>query len=67
MCARSRCCENFLTAATFTTLSNDIPTLVVMAVGGLLRHHRRHRSSVGSVMALVVSVLSMAMVRWAGL
>jgi len=51
MCVLFACLsENFLTLATFSTLSNDIPTLVVM--------------SVGSVMALSASILSMAMVRW---
>jgi ribose transport system permease protein len=57
--------ENFLTSATFTTLSNDIPTLVVMAVGmTFVLIIGGIDLSVGSVMALAASVLSMAMVRW---
>jgi ribose transport system permease protein len=53
--------ENFLTAATFTTLSNDIPTLVVMAVGmTFVLIIGGIDLSVGSVMALAASVLSMA-------
>ena len=57
--------ENFLTLATFSTLSNDIPTLVVMAVGmTFVLIVGGIDLSVGSVMALAASVLSMAMVRW---
>ena len=57
--------ENFLTLATFSTLSNDIPTLVVMAVGmTFVLIIGGIDLSVGSVMALSASMLSMAMVRW---
>jgi len=57
--------ENFLTLATFSTLSNDIPTLVVMAVGmTFVLIIGGIDLSVGSVMALAASILSMAMVRW---
>jgi len=57
--------ENFLTLATFSTLSNDIPTLVVMAVGmTFVLIVGGIDLSVGSVMALAASILSMAMVRW---
>jgi ribose transport system permease protein len=57
--------ENFLTEATFITLSNDIPTLVVMSVGmTFILIIGGIDLSVGSVMALGASVLSIAMVRW---
>ncbi|MBB5393321.1 MULTISPECIES: ABC transporter permease [unclassified Herbaspirillum] len=57
--------ENFLSAATFITLSNDIPPLVVMAVGmTFILIIGGIDLSVGSVMALAASMLSMAMVRW---
>ncbi|MBB3211570.1 ribose transport system permease protein [Herbaspirillum sp. Sphag1AN] len=57
--------ENFLTLATFSTLSNDIPTLVVMSVGmTFVLIIGGIDLSVGSVMALSASMLSMAMVRW---
>lgn len=57
--------ENFLTLGTFSTLSNDIPTLVVMAVGmTFVLIVGGIDLSVGSVMALAASILSMAMVRW---
>ncbi|MBO9535479.1 ABC transporter permease [Herbaspirillum sp.] len=57
--------ENFLSAATFITLSNDIPPLVVMAVGmTFILIIGGIDLSVGSVMALAASILSMAMVRW---
>jgi len=66
MCALFACLsENFLTLATFSTLSNDIPTLVVMAVGmTFVLIIGGIDLSVGSVMALAASMLSMAMVRW---
>lgn len=57
--------EHFLTAATFVTLSNDIPTLVVMSVGmTFILIIGGIDLSVGSVMALGASVLSIAMVHW---
>ncbi|MDP5008482.1 MAG: ABC transporter permease [Glaciimonas sp.] len=57
--------ENFLTLETFKTLSNDIPTLVVMAVGmTFVLIIGGIDLSVGSVMALAASVLSTAMVSW---
>ncbi|MCA1323703.1 ABC transporter permease [Herbaspirillum sp. alder98] len=57
--------ENFLSTATFITLSNDIPPLVVMAVGmTFILIIGGIDLSVGSVMALAASMLSMAMVRW---
>ncbi len=57
--------ENFLSAATFITLSNDIPPLVVMSVGmTFILIIGGIDLSVGSVMALAASMLSMAMVRW---
>jgi len=57
--------ENFLSSATFITLSNDIPPLVVMAVGmTFILIIGGIDLSVGSVMALAASMLSMAMVRW---
>ncbi|MQR00621.1 ABC transporter permease [Glaciimonas soli] len=57
--------ENFLTLETFKTLSNDIPTLVVMAVGmTFVLIIGGIDLSVGSVMALAASVLSTAMVQW---
>jgi ribose transport system permease protein len=57
--------ENFLSPATFITLSNDIPPLVVMAVGmTFILIIGGIDLSVGSVMALAASMLSMAMVRW---
>ncbi|QRX84005.1 ABC transporter permease [Glaciimonas sp. PAMC28666] len=57
--------ENFLTMETFNTLSNDIPTLVVMAVGmTFVLIIGGIDLSVGSVLALAASVLSTAMVQW---
>jgi len=57
--------ENFFTEATFITLSNDIPTLVVMSVGmTFILIIGGIDLSVGSVMALGASVLSIAMVHW---
>ncbi|KAF1042103.1 MAG: Ribose import permease protein RbsC [Herbaspirillum frisingense] len=57
--------ENFLSPATFITLSNDIPPLVVMSVGmTFILIIGGIDLSVGSVMALAASMLSMAMVRW---
>ena len=57
--------ENFLTMETFKTLSNDIPTLVVMAVGmTFVLIIGGIDLSVGSVLALAASVLSTAMVQW---
>lgn len=57
--------ENFLSTATFITLSNDIPPLVVMSVGmTFILIIGGIDLSVGSVMALAASMLSMAMVRW---
>lgn len=66
MCVLFACLsENFLTLGTFSTLSNDIPTLVVMAVGmTFVLIIGGIDLSVGSVMALAASILSMAMVRW---
>jgi ribose transport system permease protein len=59
------CSENFLSAATLTTLANSIPTLTVVAsgmtlvllIGGI-------DLSVGSVLGFCGSVLGMAMVNW---
>jgi ribose transport system permease protein len=57
--------ENFLTLSTLGTLANDIPTLVVMAVGmTFILIVGGIDLSVGSVMALAASFLSMATVRW---
>src|SRR3977135_2881204 len=57
--------ENFLTLETFKTLSNDIPTLVVMAVGmTFVLIIGGIDLWVGSVLALAASVLSTAMVQW---
>ena len=57
--------ENFFTLSTLATLSNDIPTLVVMAVGmTFVLIIGGIDLSVGSVMALAASILSLAMVRW---
>lgn len=57
--------EHFLTAKTFTTIANQIPDLLVMAtgmtfvliIGGI-------DLSVGSVLALAGSVISVAVVKW---
>ncbi|MGC8035535.1 ABC transporter permease, partial [Salmonella enterica] len=50
--------ENFLSAATFITLSNDIPPLVVMSVGmTFILIIGGIDLSVGSVMALAASML----------
>ncbi len=57
--------ENFFTLATLSTLSNNIPTLVVMAVGmTFVLIIGGIDLSVGSVMALAASVLSLAVVHW---
>ncbi|MGK5027067.1 ABC transporter permease [Janthinobacterium sp. RB2R34] len=57
--------ENFFTLATLSTLSNNIPTLVVMAVGmTFILIIGGIDLSVGSVMALAASVLSLAVVHW---
>jgi ribose transport system permease protein len=57
--------ENFFTLATLSTLSNDIPTLVVMAVGmTFVLIIGGIDLSVGSVLALAASVLSLATVHW---
>jgi len=57
--------ENFFTLGTLGTLANDIPTLVVMAVGmTFILIIGGIDLSVGSVMALAASMLSMATVRW---
>jgi ribose transport system permease protein len=56
---------NFFTLRTLSTLSNDIPTLVVMAVGmTFVLIIGGIDLSVGSVMALAASMLSLATVRW---
>jgi ribose transport system permease protein len=57
--------ENFFTLGTLGTLANDIPTLMVMAVGmTFVLIIGGIDLSVGSVMALAASFLSMATVRW---
>jgi ribose transport system permease protein len=57
--------ENFFTLDTLSTLSNDIPSLVVMAVGmTFVLIIGGIDLSVGSVMALAGSVLSLASVHW---
>ncbi|MES2075203.1 MAG: ABC transporter permease [Pseudomonadota bacterium] len=57
--------DHFFTLSTLGTLSNDIPTLVVMAVGmTFVLIIGGIDLSVGSVMALAASILSMAVVRW---
>lgn len=57
--------ENFLRLETFKTLSNDIPTLMVMAVGiTFVLITDGIDLSVGSILALAASVLSTAMVQW---
>ena len=57
--------ENFFTLGTLGTLANDIPTLMVMAVGmTFILIIGGIDLSVGSVMALAASFLSMATVRW---
>jgi ribose transport system permease protein len=64
-CLFSYLSENFLTLSTLSTLANDIPTLVVMAVGmTFILIVGGIDLSVGSVMALAASFLSMATVRW---
>jgi len=57
--------ENFFTLSTLSTLSNDIPTLVVMSVGmTFVLIIGGIDLSVGSVMALAASILSLATVHW---
>ena len=57
--------DNFFTLGTLGTLANDIPTLMVMAVGmTFVLIIGGIDLSVGSVMALAASFLSMATVRW---
>ncbi|WP_296001341.1 ABC transporter permease [Rugamonas sp.] len=57
--------ENFFTVSTLSTLSNDIPTLVVMSVGmTFVLIIGGIDLSVGSVMALAASILSLATVHW---
>jgi ribose transport system permease protein len=57
--------EHFFTLATLATLANDVPTLLVMAVGmTFILIIAGIDLSVGSVMALAASIMSLAMVRW---
>ena len=57
--------DNFFTLSTLSTLSNDIPTLVVMSVGmTFVLIIGGIDLSVGSVMALAASILSLATVHW---
>ncbi|WEF33858.1 ABC transporter permease [Pseudoduganella chitinolytica] len=64
-CLFSTLSENFFTLSTLGTLANDIPTLLVMAVGmTFILIVGGIDLSVGSVMALAASFLSMATVRW---
>ncbi|NRR32242.1 ABC transporter permease [Oxalobacteraceae bacterium] len=57
--------DHFFSMSTLQTLSNNIPTLVVMAVGmTFVLIIGGIDLSVGSVMALAASILSMAVVRW---
>jgi ribose transport system permease protein len=57
--------ENFLSAATFRTLANSIPTLTVVATGmTLVLLIGGIDLSVGSVLGFCGSVLGLAMVNW---
>jgi len=57
--------EHFLTARTFTTIANQIPDLLVMAVGmTFVLIAGGIDLSVGSVLALAGSVVSVAVVQW---
>jgi ribose transport system permease protein len=57
--------EHFLTARTFTTIANQIPDLLVMAVGmTFVLIIGGIDLSVGSVLALAGSTISVAVVKW---
>jgi ribose transport system permease protein len=57
--------EHFLTAKTFTTIANQIPDLLVMAVGmTFVLIVGGIDLSVGSVLALAGSTVSVAVVKW---
>jgi ribose transport system permease protein len=57
--------DNFISMQTFSTLANQIPDLVVLAVGmTLVLVVGGIDLSVGSVLALAASVVSVAMVAW---
>lgn len=57
--------ENFLTAATFRTLANSIPTLTVVSAGmTLVLLIGAIDLSVGSVLGLCGALLGVAMVKW---
>jgi ribose transport system permease protein len=57
--------EHFLTLKTFSTIANEIPDLVVMAVGmTFVLIVAGIDLSVGSVLALAGSVVSVAMMQW---
>jgi len=57
--------EHFLTAKTFTTIANQIPDLLVMAVGmTFVLIIGGIDLSVGSVLALAGSTVSVAVVKW---
>jgi ribose transport system permease protein len=57
--------EHFLTARTFTTIANQVPDLLVMAVGmTFVLIAGGIDLSVGSVLALAASTVSLAAVQW---
>ena len=57
--------EHFLTLETFVTIANELPALAVLSVGmTYVLIIAGIDLSVGSVLALAASVLSLAMVRW---